>query len=236
MKWKVQSPAGFLATVRKNFFLRRHRLNPLTLEVLHTIYPSVDWSRVDFYEGLPWFTPVVAPYVNAQALPQFYSFSRFSIYLRKFDESRAQCIADIVHEAFHVMQAMRFGKGYGIGFFRGWMVYYIAHFLREGYRHNHFEIPAYNQEFRFLQACAKHKVPGIVPKVDPQKIRSILGEKELIFSSFDYKYAGNFFFLAASFLISTVVTVTKPVADSLMFLLTFPARKKDQPTDERMVL
>src|SRR5436190_1063345 len=104
MKWKVMAPQAFFKSVRESFFLRRHFPNEATMQVLRNIYPRVDWNRVDFYEGLPWFTPIVAPYVNAQALPQFYSFGRFRIYLRKFDESRAQNVADIVHEAFHVMQ------------------------------------------------------------------------------------------------------------------------------------
>lgn len=225
MKWKIKPPLAFIKTVKENFFLRRHYPDPSTMHVLRTIYPGVDWNRVDFYEGLPWFTPVVAPYVNAQALPQFYSFSRFRIYLRKFDESRAQCIADIVHEAFHVMQAMHFNKGYGFGFFRGWLLFYIAHFLREGYRNNVFEIPAYNQEFRFLEACTRHKLHGVVPKVDTESLNKVMSEKELIFPSYKYKYSGNILYLPLSFLICFVVTVTKPVADALLFLVSLPSRK-----------
>jgi hypothetical protein len=230
MKWKVTSPGTFFRTVRESFFLRRHYPDQSTMHVLKTIYPGVNWDRVDFYEGLPWFTPVVAPYVNAQALPQFYSLNRFRIYLRKFDESRAQCVADIVHEAFHVMQAMHFRRGYGIGFFRGWMLFYIAHFLREGYRNNVFEIPAYDQEFRFLQACLKHGLHGVVPKVDPEKLKNVVSEKDLLYPSYKYRYSGSFLYLPLSFLICLAVTVIKPFADLVLFVVSFPARKnKDQP-------
>jgi hypothetical protein len=130
------------ASIRNSFFLKRHHILPGTQKLLAELYPGVDWSRVSFYEGLPWFTGFVAPYVTAQALPDFYSFGRYRIYLKKFDESRAQCIADIVHEAFHLLQAMHFLRGYGIGFLRGFMVHYNALFLKYGYRQNPFEVPA----------------------------------------------------------------------------------------------
>lgn len=226
MKWKLASPFQFIRAARSNFFLRRHYPAPQTMEVLRSIYPAVNWDRVDFYEGLPWFTPAVAPYVNAQALPNFYSFGRFRIYLRKFDESRAQCVADIVHEAFHVMQAMHFGRGYGVGFFRGWLLFYIAHFIREGYRNNVFEIPAYDQEFRFLQACQKHGLHGVVPSIDPARLHNVVTEKELIFPRYRYNYRGRLWPLGASFLICLSVSLLRPPVDLLIFLLSFPARKK----------
>lgn len=228
MKWKLKNPGQFLRSVRKSFFLRKYEVKPETLKILQTLYPSVNWDRVDFYEGLPWFTPVVAPYVNAQALPQFYSTGRFRIYLRKFDESRAQCLADIVHEAFHVMQAMHFGNGYGVGFFRGWLFYYIAHFLREGYRNNVFEIPAYNQEYRFLEYCNKNNIAGVMPKADPQKLMEVIKEPELIFPRYKYSYSGAWFYLPLSFAICALVTVTKPVADVMLYLVSLPAKRKKE--------
>lgn len=226
MKWKLSRPRAFFNTIRENFFLRPHQPQPSTLEILRSLYPSVNWNRVDFYEGLPWFTPLVAPYVNAQALPNFYSFGRFRIYLRKFDESRAQCLADVVHEAFHIMQAMHFRNGYGFGFFRGWLLFYIAHFLREGYRNNVFEIPAYDQEFRFLKACQKHGLKGISPRVEETKLRQVIREETLIFPKYEYKYSGPFWVLPASFIICVIVSVFKPPVDLLIYILSFPVRKK----------
>jgi hypothetical protein len=228
MKWKVKEPVSFIRTVRENFFLRKHEISPSTLHVLQSLYPSVDWDRVDFYEGLPWFTPTVAPYVNAQALPQFYSFNKFRIYLRKFDESRAQCVADIVHEAFHINQAMHFKKGYGIGFFRIWMFYYIAHFLREGYRNNVFEIPAYNQEFRFLDACNRHNVKGVLPAVNADDLRKVISEPGLVFPGYEYKYSGNWFFLPLSFIICLAVLIVKPLADALVYIISWPSSRKKE--------
>src|SRR3954470_8544878 len=109
----IRRIGDFARDISGRFFLRRHYPLPVTMEVLKHLYPEMDWSRVTFHEGLPWFTPLVAPFVTAQALPDFYSCTRFRIYLRKFDESRAQCIADIAHEAFHILQAMQHARGYG---------------------------------------------------------------------------------------------------------------------------
>jgi hypothetical protein len=180
----------------------------------------VNWNRVDFYEGLPWFTPLVAPYVTAQAMPQFYSMGRYRIYLKKFDESRAQCLADIIHEGYHIMQAMQFLKGYGVGFLRGLMVYYNALFYKYGYRQNPFEIPAYNQEYRFLDYCNKHNIAGILPEVRPNALERISEEKGLVFYSFPFRYRENIIVLAGAFLLCLLITLTRPLAD----LLVFPAK------------
>jgi len=197
------------------------------MQLLRDLYPGIDWKRVDFYEGLPWFTPSVAPYVTAQALPQFYSLGRFRIYLTKFDETRAQCLADIVHEAFHIMQAMHFMKGYGLGFFRGWMLFYIAYFIKYGYRSNPFEIPAYNQEYRFLNFCEQHNIPGISPAVSPDAFRAVKEDSSLVFPKYYHEYNENILLLFASLLFCIIITVLKPVIDGMIFILLLfvPAEK-----------
>jgi hypothetical protein len=227
MKWKVKPPIEFFKTAKSNFRLRKYTPTPSTMQLLRDIYPGVNWNRVDFYEGLPWFTPSVAPYVTAQALPQFYSLGRFRIYLTKFDESRAQCIADVVHEAFHIMQAMHFMKGYGIGFFRGWMLYYIAYFGKYGYRNNPFEIPAYNQEYRFLQYCEENNIAGILPAIPEGAFNNIKQAKSLVFPRYEFRYRDNPLLLLGSLLFCTIVTLLKPLIDlCLFFLLLFvPAEK-----------
>jgi hypothetical protein len=202
------------------------------MEVLRTLYPNIDWRRVDFYEGLPWFTPAVAPYVTAQALPQFYSFSKFRIYLKKYDESRPQCVADIVHEAFHVMQAMHFARGYGIGFFRVWMLYYIAVFFRHGYRQNPFEVPAYDQEFRFMQFCERKGLHGISPPaLDPPAYKEIATEKDMIFPSYSFRYEENGLILLGSFLFCLFISLTKPIVDLLVFIIRLIVGRKKPVSD-----
>jgi len=223
----LQKPKNFLLLARENFFLRRHDINEDTLNVLRELYPNVNWKRVDFYEGLPWFTPLVAPYVTCQALPRFYSFGGFRIYLKKFDESRAQCVADIVHEAFHVMQGMHFNNGYGLGFFRGWMVYYIAFFGKHGYRQNPFEIPAYDQEFRFLSYCEKKGLHGIKPGLAKGALRGIGAEHDLVFRQYQFRYGEKAWMLAAAFTFCLLVTFVKPVADVLVWTIRLFVPKKN---------
>lgn len=208
-----------ITSIAGNFFLKKVTPLPSTIQLLKDLYPTVDWNRVDFYEGLPWYTPYLASYVNAQALPQFYSFNRFSIYLRKFDESRIQCVSDIVHEAFHVMQGMRFWNGYGIGMLRGFTVYYGAVFAKYGYRNNPFEISAYDQEFRFLDFCEKHHQHGIVPEADAAIFKEISKEKSLVFTKFQFKYKENYLLLIACFFISLVIAVVKPFIDVVVYLV-----------------
>lgn len=198
------------------------------MKMLSVIYPTLDWDRVSFYEGLPWFTPLVAPYVTAQVLPDFYSFGKYRIYLKKIDESRAQCLADIAHEGFHILQAMHFGKGYGIGFLRGFMIYYLVLFFTQGYRMNSLEIPAYDQEYRFLSYCSKHGLHGIIPKVRPQALTEISKEKDLIFRSARLEKKINPLLLLVSFVLCILIAVLRPLCDVIVFGLSLlaPRNKK----------
>jgi len=217
MRKIIINTGNFLRSIKNSFFLKKHTPLASTIQILKDLYPTVNWNRVDFYEGLPWFTPFIAPYVTAQALPHFYSFSRYRIYLKKFDESRAQCLADIVHEGYHVMQAMQFLKGYGFGFFRGLMVYYNALFLKYGYRSNPFEITAHDQEYRFLDYCIKHKLHGIIPPVAPAAFSDISKETPLVFSEYKFSYKESSFALVGSFIFCSLVTVVKPFVDVMLW-------------------
>lgn len=229
----MEKAEGFFGKIKllskNNFYLRKHTPLPSTIKLLQDLYPRVNWKRVDFYEGLPWFTPLVAPYVTAQAIPQFYSFGRYCIYLKKFDESRAQCLADIVHEGFHIMQAMQFMEGYGLGFLRGLMVYYNALFYKYGYRQNPFEIPAYNQEYRFLEYCNKHHIAGVEPKVPPHALDGVRNEKELVFNHFPFSYKENYAVLAGSFLLCALIAIVRPPADLVVFIVRSLIKKREEP-------
>jgi hypothetical protein len=212
-----------------NFILKKRTLNPTTFDLLKSLYPKINWNRVNFYEGLPWFTPFAAPYVTAQALPHFYSTGRFCIYLKKFDERRVQCLSDLVHEAFHVMQAMKFAKGYGIGFLRGWTIRYLAYFFKIGYRQNPFEIPAYDHEFKFLEICASHGLHGIQPEADQPSLQSVSNETSLVVNRSDVGYKGNIFLLILGFCLCFLITIVRPVADMLVGGLRLILRTRSYP-------
>ncbi|MFY9311480.1 MAG: hypothetical protein WAQ28_20720 [Bacteroidia bacterium] len=215
----MERKKNFITSITSSFFLKKVTPLPSTMQLLRDMYPTVNWDRVDFYEGLPWYTPYLASYVNAQALPQFYSFNRFSIYLRKFDESRIQNVSDIVHEAFHVLQGMRFWNGYGIGILRGFTIYYGAVFFKYGYRNNPFEITAYDHEFRFLDFCEKHHQHGIVPEADPTIFKYVNAEKTLVYKRFDFKYKEGTLLLIACLMVSLLATIIKPIIDVLVYIL-----------------
>jgi hypothetical protein len=216
---------NFFSGLRNRFFLRKHTLRPSTLQLLKDVFPTVDWTRVDFYEGLPWFTPIIAPYVTAQALPQFYSFGRFRIYHSKFDESRAQCLADIIHEGMHVFQAMHFLKGYGFGVLRGFSVHYTGMFVDHGYRNNPLEVRAYDQEFRFLAFCEKHHQHGIEPKFDPAILKYICEEKDVVQRHFEFHRETRRVGVVAGFIFCLLMTLLKPIADAFAFFVFLFRRK-----------
>ncbi|MCW3077333.1 MAG: hypothetical protein JWO32_1942 [Bacteroidetes bacterium] len=200
-----------------SLFLKKQNPLPGTIQLLKDVYPGVNWSRVRFYEGLPWFTPLVAPYVTAQALPDFYSFGKLKIYIKKFDESNPECLADIVHEGYHITQYMHFLKGYGFGFLRGLMVYYNAYFFKYGYRQNPFEVPAYDQEAR-IRAYFKSvgdANPGIPINL---LLKKVVNEPALRCEKIKFKYDESFLVLAGSFILCLFIAVFKPFADLLVFI------------------
>jgi hypothetical protein len=222
--WLFRKGRGFrlldlFTRIKDHFFLKEYHPSGETMQLLRELYPTVNWTRVSFHEGLPWFTPILAPYITAQALPDFYSFSRFKIYLLRFDESRARCVAEIAHEGYHIRQAMHFWKGYGLGFFRGLMVYYSAYFLKYGYRSNPFEEPAYNQEYAFLDKCIQHGSHAVSLKIDKNILKKISQEKDLVFKEYKFKYQESKLALIGSFFFCLVMAILKPLFDMVVFLI-----------------
>jgi hypothetical protein len=146
---------------------KRIRLPECARELLETLYPSVDWDRVEFYEGLPWYTNVFntigswfgALQTAAITLPDPVGFSAFRIYFAKpVDFCDPKFIATLVHEAYHVAQFMSVGGGYGFGMWRAGFIQYFVCFFQHGakYDNNPFEKEAYAHERAFL-AC--HRTP-----------------------------------------------------------------------------
>lgn len=45
----------------KSFFTKKQRLSNSTKNLLVSVYPTINWARVDLYEGLPWFTKIFTP-------------------------------------------------------------------------------------------------------------------------------------------------------------------------------
>lgn len=185
------------------------------MNMLRVIYPNLSLEKIGFYEGIPWFTRYVAPYVTAQALPATYSFRRLNIHVAKYDENNCSVLADIVHEAYHMVQYERFGNAWGIGFFRTFLVYYNACFITRGYRNNPFEIPAYEQEYAFHRFCITHRISPESP-YDVETLNRMVDETEMRTHFIEYRYEGKFLHLISSFLFTATVAIVKPVIEALL--------------------
>lgn len=134
-------------------------------KVLEALYPTVDWTRVHFFSGKPWY---ILPGYGAITLPEPFSLSKFRIYLGsatdfcdKFDQGGQLkpnvALNTIVHEGFHILQFTHIAGGLGVGIARPCYLRYIqCHLASGGYDNNPFEIQASDQDDRF---DAAHHTP-----------------------------------------------------------------------------
>lgn len=187
------------------------------LQLLSVIYPTLNLDKIKFYEGVPWFTRYVAPFVTAQALPDTYGFRQLNIYVKKYDEGNCNIVADIVHEAYHMVQYERFRKAWGIGFLRLFIVYYNACYITRGYRNNPFEIPAYEQEYAFMRFCNDHKITVNNP-YDREALERLVDKTQTRTHYIEYKYEGRMLHLILSFIFTLLVAIVKPIAEFLLLL------------------
>jgi hypothetical protein len=105
------------------------------------------------------------------------------------------------------------------------MVYYLALFARQGYRMNSLEVPAYDQEYRVLAYCSAHNIHGISPPVSSGTVKSISPDG-MIFREAPLKDKPHWSLLIASFIISLLIAIVRPVADVCVFFAFFlPAGK-----------
>jgi hypothetical protein len=187
-------------------------------EILTALYPTINFDRIRFYEGIPWFAGFVAPYVTAQALPHTYSFSKLNIYIKNFDLNKCGTQADVVHEAFHIQQYLHFNKGFGFGFFRSMLAYYYAYFLTLGYMKNPFEIPAYAQEFKYQRFCDVNK--GLSEAEFLEKIKS----SDMVTQGIEFKYTGKKIILVPAFIFAVGVAILKPLLE-VLFVIAYGLSK-----------
>ncbi len=123
-------------------------------KLLEFLYPTVDWDRVIFFSGLPWW---VSSTTAAITIPNPLGLSGYRVYLGdNTDFCKKASLNTIVHEAFHVQQFMGIAGGYGIGWLRpGFFKYFVCLFA-SGYEDSPYEEAAYAQESAF-DKC--HTVP-----------------------------------------------------------------------------
>ncbi|MEM6723113.1 MAG: hypothetical protein AAF598_03690 [Bacteroidota bacterium] len=158
---KLYNPQESFAYWYSRLFPKRLQPSEETLHLLRQMYPNVNWGHVQFHDNLPWY--IDSQFTCAIVLPAFFSFRKINIYFADFDEQSIPGRGTIIHEAFHVQQAYECGYGIGFGFFRIFLISYLAIFMervlrllgqgysfssihQQAYRFHEMEEPAYYQE------------------------------------------------------------------------------------------
>jgi hypothetical protein len=146
-------------------------------KLLDFLYPTVDWTRVRFYSGLPWYVSLFSPNTTGITLPDTVGVSDYCVYLGTATDFCGTGIDTLVHEAFHVAQFMSVSNGYGPGLFRPGFIAYLNCFFANGsvYKNNPFEVQAYAQENAF-HACQSIDVCDCSsgsPVFDPAALKAL---------------------------------------------------------------
>ncbi|MBX7240229.1 MAG: hypothetical protein K1X92_00675 [Bacteroidia bacterium] len=131
---------------------------PFLADFLNRMYPAVPWQKVRFYEGMPWFAP---KWASAIVLPHPWHFNTMCVYYKQFDFLSPTGLSTIAHEGMHILQAFELQKAKGLGYYRGFLIYYnilslirmfqllgkvsLKKLNKSAYRSHPMEIPAYNQ-------------------------------------------------------------------------------------------
>jgi hypothetical protein len=125
------------------------------IKLLEGIYPTVNWSNVHFYNGLPWFIPSSSG-TSAITLPGTYGINQIHIYFANYSECDCAGLSTIVHEGYHALQYTDAGVN-GIGFVHPFMIQYLACWVSNNFQYdNHpMEIVAYEYEQHFQECCRK---------------------------------------------------------------------------------
>jgi len=195
-----------------------------TEAVLQGIYPTINWQNVHFYHGLPWF--IRGGFVNAIVLPATWGRHGIHVYFRDYRPDSFYNLMTVVHEGFHVLQYRDMGTG--IGFFRGFMIYYLSEYLqlffkniknntRENasqiaYEKHPMEIPAYAYEAAFQQYARTRK--GI--------IYTDAIPSELMCQTCGYKPQVNLPFLLIGGFITFAFMLLKPFVELCFLIIATP--------------
>lgn len=196
------------------------------VKLLETIYPTVDWSKVKFYDGLPWFTSSFSSGTTAITLPGTYGVNNINIYFKDFDPCSCAGLGTIVHEGFHVLQYNDIGTG-GVGWIRLFMIQYLACCIKLGkncYDDHPMEIPAYEYEEQFLECCKKLDKPicdcsTTPPTFNQNALDQLVKDcPDLIRESSGYKYDCGFWSALLATIVVIIIAALLPVIDSIFLL------------------
>ncbi len=153
----------------RNVYPRRIEIPPFLSDFLSRMYPTIRWNQVHFYEGMPWFAP---KWAGAIVLPHPFHYNQMCVYYKHFDCLSPSGLATIAHEGMHLLQAFELQNAIGLGYYRGFLIYYnILSVIRTvalagkvpfkklnklAYRTHPMEIPAYRQGDKLHQCLHEY--------------------------------------------------------------------------------
>ncbi len=139
-------------------FPREIEMPDFLLQILDMVYEGkgIEWKLVKFYYGLPWFMHYAGNEASTQ--PGTYDNHSIHVYYRKsmWSPYSIRGLSTIVHECFHVMQFRQVLDGWGIGFFRFFLILYFSGYASLGRSKKHLiELPAFAEEDKFRECFEK---------------------------------------------------------------------------------
>ena len=197
------------------------------LQLLKTLYPTVNWNNVHFYNSLPWFIP--SSQASAITLPGTYNFTRINIYFdNNFDPCSCGGLATIVHEGLHVLQYTDIGLG-GLGFIRLFMIQYFGCLAANGFHYddNPMEIEAYAEERRFMECCRNKLNPLKIcdcskkpPAFNQDALNQLIANcPALVKPKSEFSYNCGFFSLIFGAWLIIYIAVLIPIVEVTLFII-----------------
>lgn len=117
---------------------------------------KMEWHFVKFFYGLPWFMHWADNEASTQ--PSSYDHHSINVYFakKKWSPYSIRGLSTIVHECFHVLQYRTLLHGWGIGYFRLFLIPYFSGYALRGRSRLHLiEGPAYEEEDKFRECLAR---------------------------------------------------------------------------------
>lgn len=221
----------FAQKLYRGIFPKSLTLDTKEQQLLEQMYPTIDWTYVRCYQGMPWY--MLKNFAIATALPHSYNGKYVNIYFRAYKPNTFMSTCTLVHEAFHVLQYTDLGsmtkKTWGFGFFRRFICYYIGWYLAKvvqnlfskevklkelnynSYRYHELEIPAYDYE----QVFGEHF--HLYQNYDSKHL--FKQAPQLILQSSNCLQRPPIWAWLLGSLIALLLAIVKPIADGLVLLV-----------------
>lgn len=217
----------------RSFFSEKINIHAEQQALLKAIFPKLDWQKVTFREGLPWFAQ--RSFAVGMALPAALSRQGTAIHFAGYHTEHpfSQTVL-LVHEAFHIQQYHDLrNRWIDFGYFRRFMRYYIGWYLaglwqhrrtgdsnQKAYRLHPIEVPAYHYEELFVNCYADFRRLPLAAFLQ-QHTQLICLHSGSIARPPQWAWAlGSLIAL----LIATVIPLTKALVGSVAWLLTMGGR------------